>query len=658
MSDGLGTTAEARNTMGGGEAPQARYETPPRPRLAFRVGIAGHRPKRLDRADLKRLAECIGKILHAVRDETFAVARNYPTIYEHGTPVLRAISSLAEGADRVFADAAIAAEFTLECVMPFPQAEFEKDFGPHKALENDSLTRFQSLLAKTYSQFELDGARRDEGDAYGTCARVVNNLSDVLIVVWDGEHNRAEAGTEEAFEDAVRRDIPVVWIDAHEPHGWELLEAGSSFPIRHGGKRRQPDGSASFSQLRERVRQILKVPEAAHTAGKKDRGTTKDPAKAVKDFYAERLPRRTPGMAWKAFRQLVADACWPRISLRVPQFEETAIKEWPGDRSTPIKAIVDDLRPFFAWPDNLAVHYGDRHRSAFLTTFLLAAAAVGFALFPLAAELDQYHPLAEGVCLGLEFVIILAILLLVRRVERKRWHQRWIDYRLTAELVRHLRLVAPLCGRRPFPRIPAHWVTYGQPAATWMAWYVRAVERATSLPFAVVNTAYLQEYLEQLKSVVKSQIEYHKHTARRCDNIEKRLHGSGIVLLWLTLIACFMHLVVSEWAGFPLRRWFPRNALTYCCGVFPALGAALAGIVNQGEFRSLTNRSEAMRQRLEQLFKDVERLSTDLNAPAKSRAERPSRRSILLATATANLLVNEILDWRVILLDQPLRPPS
>jgi hypothetical protein len=61
---------------------------------------------------------------------------------------------------------------------------------------------------------------------------------------------------------------------------------------------------------------------------------------------------------------------------------------------------------------------------------------------------------------------------------------------------------------------------------------------------------------------------------------------------------------------------------------------------------------------LEQLFKDVERLSTDLNAPAKSRAERPSRRSILLATATANLLVNEILDWRVILLDQPLRPPS
>ena len=129
---------------------------------------------------------------------------------------------------------------------------------------------------------------------------------------------------------------------------------------------------------------------------------------------------------------------------------KTAVRpEWPKDQSTPIARLVDTLRPFYAWPDKLAVLFADRYRSAFLLAFLLAAAAVGLALLPVALGLHPHHG-AEIACIALEFVAIVAILALVFLGRRRRWHERWIDYRLTAELVRHLRLVAPLGWRATF----------------------------------------------------------------------------------------------------------------------------------------------------------------------------------------------------------------
>jgi hypothetical protein len=268
------------------------------------------------------------------------------------------------------------------------------------------------------------------------------------------------------------------------------------------------------------------------------------------------------------------------------------------------------------------------------------------------------HDGAEIVCISLELVAIVAILALVFQGRRGRWHERWIDYRFTAELVRHLRLVAPLGGGRPFPQIPAHWATYGQPSASWMAWYVRAVERALGLPSVVVDKAYLDGYLAHLADLVSGQIGFHQTTARRCHNMETRLHRCGIVLLALTLLACGLHLILSVWHLTLRPEWLPPQVLTFVCGFFPALGAALAGIINQGEFRSLTNRSEAMREQLDRLLNETENLRQQIASAPASGARQSSTQAVALASATAGLLINEVLDWRVVLLDQPLRPPA
>ena len=43
---------------------------------------------------------------------------------------MRVVSPLAEGTDRIFAEQALGLGFELCAVLPFPQAEFEKDFAP------------------------------------------------------------------------------------------------------------------------------------------------------------------------------------------------------------------------------------------------------------------------------------------------------------------------------------------------------------------------------------------------------------------------------------------------------------------------------------------------------------------------------------------------
>jgi len=653
------------------QGPANTAATPPHAPLAFRVGVVGHRPHRLNNANLGQLAASIRTILSTVKEETLAVGQNDAALYDGAPPVLRAISPLAEGTDRIFAEQALDLGFALSCVMPFPQANFENDFAQGKALEVDSLLRFKGLAGRATTRFELDGSRAEESEAYGAGGRVVLNQSDLLVVVWDGVRQNKRGGTEESFDEARRRGVPIAWIDAHAPHAWQLLDGATPLPRVPDGQRVAPDGSGTATALRKRVSEALELPRPQKNAARKAHasvhGRADDPRLALKVFYAERRRRWTLGVIWKAFQQLVADARWPRVTTKLQDFESAAEQEWPKDQSTPIARLVDKLRPFYAWPDRLAVLFGDRYRTAFLLAFLLAAAAVGLALLPVA--LDPRSALwgarslsalewAARACYALEFVAIVALLVSVNLGRLRRWHERWIEYRLTAELVRHLRLVAPLGGGRPFPQIPAHWATYGQPGASWMAWYVRAVERALELPSVVVDRAYLEGYLKQLADVVYGQISYHQATERRSRNMERRLHRCGVGLLALTLLACGLHLVFSFRDATPRDAGLLSGALTFFCGFFPALGAALAGIVNQGELRRLAHRSEAMWQQLFHLHADTMKLRGQIAATPDSEKRQFSTQAVALASAAAGLLVNEILDWRVVFLDQPLRPPS
>jgi len=158
--------------------------SPPRAALAFRVGVVGHRPNRLpqDKERLDALRRMLRNILEDVKAELSDYAGSSPAAmpYLREPFVLRAVSPLAEGTDRIFAEEALDLGYELFCPMPFSQEEFEQDFLPPNALEPDSRERFRGLLKRAgqgsgVTTFELDGERSAAPKAYALAGRIVLN---------------------------------------------------------------------------------------------------------------------------------------------------------------------------------------------------------------------------------------------------------------------------------------------------------------------------------------------------------------------------------------------------------------------------------------------------------------------------------------------------
>jgi hypothetical protein len=181
-----------------------------------------------------------------------------------------------------------------------------------------------------------------------------------------------------------------------------------------------------------------------------------------------------------------------------------------------------------------------------------------------------------------------------------------------------------------------------------MYWHMRAIARAAGLPTAKVDGYYIDRCIDHLQSVVKEQAAFHEHTCLRAERIMHRLHMITLCLLVLTVGSVVIHLVLHLAGGHAAPLF--EDVLTFVSAGFPALGAALAGINNQGEFARIMKRSEAMANGLHLLSNEIDRVS--LNSAGEEPAMR-LRKMSPLAVRAADLMVGELLDWQVIFLDRP-----
>jgi hypothetical protein len=672
-----------------------RPTSPPRPVLAFRVGVVGHRPNRLpkDQESLDTLRHMLRAILEDVKAEVSAYASSSEaaSFYADSPFIIRAVSPLAEGTDRIFAEEAVDLAYELLCPLPFSQQEFEQDFAPPNALEPDSRERFRSLLERGRQRcgvklFELDGDRSAAPQAYAFAGRIVLNQSDLLIAVWDGHKPAGEGSTVGTTREALAFQSPVLWIDALAPRNWQLVRSADDVKGFDGNERCVPqyahssDPVAARKLLAETVRRIVReeiVPPAASSGPHQTSKTMTE--SAALGYFRERKPRLNLAIAWKLFRDAVGSAKFRLPQIFVSDFELQIRKEWPvrddfgepSNLSTAAKASsgssalpsdLDDwvnrrLRAHFAWADKRSDLYADAYRSGYVLTYLLSAIAVFIALLPTAAGLEGE---AQTVCVALEFVVLLAILLLFVIGRARRWHERWMEYRLLAEFIRQLRILIPLGGGRPFPRTPTHLGLYGNLTETWMHWQMRAIARAVAIPEAKITREYVLGCLNYIDRIVggrdKGQLKFQRDTERRSENLAHRLHLASTGLFGLTLVGIAVHLVlgVSGVAQFDLHmpeslhegldRW-----LVVGSAFLPALAAALAAISNHGEFARLAKRSAAMAES----FKEFAAQIAALRSSAAQGATIRLAQVVPLAGEITEVMVDEVADWRVVFIDRP-----
>jgi hypothetical protein len=125
--------------------------------------------------------------------------------------VLVGVSSLADGADQLFAEAILALGGSLEVVVPA--------YRYREGLPTDSQEAYDRLLARAIAVEHLDYEELTS-EAHMAAGRVVVQRSDVLLAVWDGQPARGFGGTGDVVEYARQRGVPVevVWpLGAERP---------------------------------------------------------------------------------------------------------------------------------------------------------------------------------------------------------------------------------------------------------------------------------------------------------------------------------------------------------------------------------------------------------------------------------------------------------
>lgn len=116
------------------------------------------------------------------------------------------VSSLAIGADQMFASLVLERRGELEVVLPFPEYR-EHSFG-----SEDDRRRYDKLIG--YARVDvLPREGRSDEEAYFHAGRAVVSRCDVLLAVWDGAPSRGLGGTADVVAHARERARATVIID-------------------------------------------------------------------------------------------------------------------------------------------------------------------------------------------------------------------------------------------------------------------------------------------------------------------------------------------------------------------------------------------------------------------------------------------------------------
>jgi hypothetical protein len=155
----------------------------------FTIGIVGHRFLKNEDAHSFIEHQCID-ILKRLQ-------------YRH--PKIIALSAIAEGADSIFAKAALSLNIPLKIVRPFHN--YENDFITPAAQDC-----YRSLRSSAAQEVILPYYYRSES-AYLAGMQWVVNQSTLLLAAWNGIFEGGKGGTADAVKKAIHDDCNWIHID-------------------------------------------------------------------------------------------------------------------------------------------------------------------------------------------------------------------------------------------------------------------------------------------------------------------------------------------------------------------------------------------------------------------------------------------------------------
>jgi hypothetical protein len=265
----------------------------------------------------------------------------------------------------------------------------------------------------------------------------------------------------------------------------------------------------------------------------------------------------------------------------------------PADSSEPMPEPHGPIETYweahYQNADTLSARYGDRYRSSYILVFLIAAVVALVA------------PRIAGLAVVVELLGLAGIAALVVMNANGRWHERWITYRLLAELCRKQRILSPLGRALPGVEVfglatdaatDAHAGTDRRsvPREIWVGWYFAALQRAAPMPSGPLSGRALHRAAQVGRALLAEQIAYHNDRERRHRAASQRLARSGDLIFLFTLAVVFMRFILLPVSS--PATWL--HILVLACAILPTISALLLGIRAYAEFDLLVQESARM----------------------------------------------------------------
>ncbi len=646
---------------------------PPRPRLTVRVGVAGHRWNKLQRQNTEAIRERLNQVFDSIEDVVDQVLADPAAGYldpESADPppsaVLRVLSGLAEGTDRLGAQVASARDrkWLLTALLPYPRDKYVLDFKMKKELPDGTAVRcregefgydqpdtasvqeFEELRLAAEGEGgvqELDGAAGKHG-AYRQLATALCLNSDVVVAVWDGTPG-GPGGTGDIIRLAGDYGIPVVRIPTDGVGNPWLHDPG------HHAEKDDAARRLGLRSLAEHFRRLLVAPKPSPEDEKEEDNPRES-------YFRERVRSKNAGRIYDLFFNFLS----PKGPSGPPAVTP-ALRVAPDEPSVPVRG--EDAEPehltrlrrrwvrdwteqgasyalctaltrtgvhrHYAWASHLANYNGGRYRSAFLLNYMLAWLAVTAAAAGIAFEQAGNHSLVQAAAIS-EVFILGFVMAIVWYTGRHRFHSQWLDCRRLAEWIRLLPMLLPL-SRTPVLGVESNPGLSSQ--ESWVDWMFRAVVREAGILSLDVG-----QHLEGAQGILaagilEGQIDYHARTARRNERVDAILHGITKGAFGLALVISLYHLLKVLGVDWPVPETVERVLLVLNLAI-PAFGGAMHGLRSQGDYEATAIRSRRIKERLVELRQELR----ELPAPTVGGIAE-------IAVKTASVMNAELSAWLV-----------
>lgn len=618
------------------------------PRFTLRIGVTGHRPNKLDADQQALIANRAGVVLDCLSGIAQAVRSGDGEVFSEDAPDLRLVTSLAEGADTILAEAAQARGFRLDIILPFPRDVYART----QKFSHEARAVFDGFLSApaVHSLLELDGDSRDtvaENVGYLAAGRQVLAHSDIMIAVWNGERPAGIGGTAQILREAVEQAVPVVWI---MPDGRACLVTDSEhltdFDAQAGIF--ATDGSCS-DVLAQTVSDRIAPPRPGTQTRNRLTRFLSEKERTGSTWSVYDLMRRM--LIGRRYRRRIAYAVDTDTAATWARFRSRA-QEIGGP--TFADALAAKLETRWRRADNVALHCSHAYRSTYVLNFILAGLAVLAGLLSVFWWSAEHSVLIKAGFVFVEVVLISLILWLTRLGggRHEDWHKRWMEARTTAELLRSARLLA-LVGSTAAPPRRMQLSVEGD---AWIEWYVRATLREIGPPTGILDAQALRTAIKStIEDELDGQINYNRGAAKTYHDIDHKLHIWGERLFIATFVVGLTYIVLALLLEAGNALEIPKSlknagkALVTVLGAgLPAFGAALFGIRATGDFRVASEQAKRTLAELEDL---KQRLETERTAPSRERTAQ------LLLTLT-QALTSDLRDWAKIYRLRELQLPG